>query len=68
MKRDINNSFPIALEYWDTKQKFFFRETNLRYVSVIVSKTYGDMQTFNAVIQKMKTRLNKHKMTNPGYF
>ena len=66
MKSVINNACHIALEYCDTKQKWFCLETNQKCVVIVGSKTNGDMHTFNTDFQRMQTRVKKQKMIYPG--
>ena len=66
MQSDINNTCKLALEYWDTKQKWFCLESKQRYVSIIGIKYYGYIQSFNIVFQKVQTHMKKHNIGYPG--
>ena len=63
----INNTWKLALEYWDTKQKWLFLEINQRYVAVIGIKYHVDMQSFNTVAPKVQTNMKKHNIIYPGH-
>ena len=39
---------------------------NKRYVSDSDSKTHGDMQNFNIMVQNIQNHANKHNLTYPG--
>ena len=53
VKDDINNTCKLALGYVYTKQKWLCFESKQRYVAVVGSKSHGDMQSFNTVVQKV---------------
>ena len=63
---DINNTWKIALEYWDTKQKLFSLESKQRYVAIIGSKSHVYMQYFNTFVQKLQAYMRKHNISYPG--
>ena len=66
MQSAINNDFKLALEYMYTKHKWFCLEIKQRYVAVIGSKSHGDMQSSNVVVQKVQTHIKKHNISYPG--
>ena len=66
VKSAINNTCKLALEYWDTNQKWLCLESKQIYVAVIGSKSHGYMQSFNTVIQKFQTHMKKHNISYPG--
>ena len=65
MKSAINNTCKLALEYWDTNHKWLCLESKQRYVTVIGIKYHGDMQSFNAFVQKVQSHMKKN---NISYF
>ena len=66
VQSSINNAFQLALEYWDTNQKWFCIKTMQKYITYIGIKTQGNKHTFNYDVQTNQTHLNKHNINYPG--